>query len=74
MPSGRRARRTSRAKRMRAGGWSGTVITTAASLAGRWIGQLQKLLIDVQARRIDVIVVYKVDRLTGSTNFCLIRA
>jgi DNA invertase Pin-like site-specific DNA recombinase len=25
---------------------------------------LQKLLIDVQARRIDVIVVYKVDRLT----------
>jgi site-specific DNA recombinase len=27
---------------------------------------LQKLLIDVQARRIDVIVVYKVDRLTRS--------
>jgi DNA invertase Pin-like site-specific DNA recombinase len=26
---------------------------------------LQKLLIDVEARRIDVIVVYKVDRLTG---------
>ena len=25
---------------------------------------LQKLLVDVQARRIDVIVVYKVDRLT----------
>ena len=27
---------------------------------------LQKLLIDVQARRVDVIVVYKVDRLTRS--------
>jgi DNA invertase Pin-like site-specific DNA recombinase len=27
---------------------------------------LQNLLIDVQARRIDVIVVYKVDRLTRS--------
>ena len=27
---------------------------------------LQKLLVDVQARRIDVIVVYKVDRLTRS--------
>ena len=34
---------------------------------GRWRGPaLQKLLIDVQARRIDVIVVYKVDRLTRS--------
>ena len=27
---------------------------------------LQKLLVDVQAKRIDVIVVYKVDRLTRS--------
>ena len=40
---------------------------TAASPAGRWSRPaLKKLLDDVRARRIDVIVVYKVDRLTRS--------
>ena len=50
-------------------GWklSGTAMTTAAFPAARWSGRrLQKLLDDVRARRIDVIVVYKVDRLTRS--------
>ena len=39
-------------------------MTMAAFPADR--AALQKLLIDVQARRIDVIVVYRVDRLTRS--------
>jgi hypothetical protein len=40
---------------------------TAASLVGRWKGQRSRsCLLDVQARRIDVIVVYRVDRLTRS--------
>ena len=38
-PSGKRARPTSRAKRTRVGDWFGIVTTTAASPAGRWIGQ-----------------------------------
>ena len=43
-----------------------TTTTTAASLAARWTGRVTETLDDIRARRIDVIVVYKVDRLTRS--------
>src|SRR6516225_5155803 len=66
-PSGRRRRPTSRVRRMRAGDQPAITTTTGAIRAGRWTGRpVQKLLGDVQARRVDVIVVYKVDRLTRS--------
>ena len=41
--------------------------TMVASPAGRWSGPaLQRLLADIEAGKVDVIVVYKVDRLTRS--------
>ena len=61
------SRPTSRAKRTRAGDWFGIATTTAASPAGRWTGQrCRSCSMTFEARRIDVIVVYKVDRLTRS--------
>ncbi|MGJ3627121.1 recombinase family protein [Sphingomonas sp. MMS24-JH45] len=42
-------------------------MTTAGYRAARWNTQaLQRLLADIAARKIDIIVVYKVDRLTRS--------
>jgi site-specific DNA recombinase len=72
MPNGRPRRPTSKARRegwrlirdhYDDGGFSGGSMDRPA---------LQKLLIDVQARRIDVIVVYKVDRLVAEMS-CLSR-
>ena len=54
-----------RAKPMQAGRCCGPNMTTAASPAAIRPA-LQRLLADVQAGKIDVIVVYKVDRLTRS--------
>ena len=52
---------------MRAGACSPPATMTAATRAGQWSRPgLQQLLADIQARLIDVVVVYKVDRLTRS--------
>ena len=52
---------------MRAGGWSPTA-TTMAAFSGASLDRpaLQELLAEVSAGKIDIIVVYKVDRLTRS--------
>ena len=52
---------------MKDGGSFANAMTTAASREGRWSGRRSRsCLDDVRARKIDVIVVYKVDRLTRS--------
>ncbi len=52
---------------MRDGSSSVNAMTTAAFREVRWSGRpSRKLLDDVRARKIDVIIVYKVDRLTRS--------
>src|SRR6266567_9599982 len=61
MPSAKRRRRTLRAKPMRAGSCSRPIMPTALERPA-----LQALLGDIRARKIDVVVVYKVDRLTRS--------
>ena len=67
MPSARPARPTSPASGPRAGCWSATATTTAASPAARWSGPaLKRLLADIEAGRVDVVVVYKIDRLSRS--------
>ena len=67
MPSARPARPISRARRTRAGG-SFPTITTMARFSGASLERpaLQPLLADVRAGKIDIVVVYKVDRLTRS--------
>ena len=51
----------------KAGGYSRLVTTTVAIQAAAWIEPaLQQLLKDIEAGRVDTIVVYKVDRLTRS--------
>ena len=61
------ARPISKAKRTRVGVSCASASTTAACPAGPWSGRrCTNLLIDVRERRIDVMVVYKVDRLTRS--------
>ena len=63
-PSARRHSPTSRARSTKAGSSSATATTTAASPAARMERPaLQRLLRDVESGVIDVIVVYKVDRL-----------
>ena len=49
-------------------------MTTAGSPARRWIERaLQRLLADITAGRVDIVVVYKIDRLTRSlTDFAKI--
>jgi site-specific DNA recombinase len=52
---------------MKAGSFSPTVMTTAGSQGGSLERpDLRRLLADIRARRIDNVVVYKVDRLTRS--------
>ena len=64
-PSARPARPTSPARRPRAGCWCPTATTTAASPAPRWSGRrCKRLLADIEAGRVDVVVVYKIDRLS----------
>src|SRR5436189_221582 len=58
-------RPTSTASVTRAGYWPGPATTMAGSRAATWSGRLC-LLADIQGGRIDIIVVYKVDRLTRS--------
>ena len=44
------------------------VMTTVASPTRRWIAPaLQRLLADIAAGRVDIVVVYKIDRLTNLT-------
>ena len=66
-PSARPARLTSAVRLMRAG-FSPTAATMTAAIPGRTLDRpaLQALLGAVRERQIDVIVVYKVDRLTRS--------
>ncbi len=73
-PSGRPARPISRARSMRAGSCCPPIMMMAVSRAGRWSGPgLMRLLADIASGRIDVVVVYKVDRLTRSlTDFARI--
>ena len=55
------------ARRPKAGCWSPTATTTAASPAARWSGpRCKRLLADIEAGRVDVVVVYKIDRLSRS--------
>ena len=71
-PSARPARPTSPASGPRAGCWSPTATTTAASPA-RTLERpaLKRLLADIEAKRVDVVVVYKIDRLSRSLmDFC----
>ncbi len=49
------------------GRWSATATTTAASPAARWSGPaLKRLLADIEAGLVDVVVVYKIDRLSAA--------
>jgi DNA invertase Pin-like site-specific DNA recombinase len=51
----------------KAGRWSATPTTTAASPAARWKRPgLQQLLADIEEGLVDVVVVYKIDRLSRS--------
>ena len=66
-PSARPVRPISRAKRAKAGGSSATVMTMEPSRGPPWTGRpCSGLLADVRARQVDIVVVYKVDRLTRS--------
>jgi site-specific DNA recombinase len=65
MPRGRPARPTSKARPHRAGGPSPS-ITTTPPIPAATSTALKKLLADIEAGRIDVVVVYKIDRLTRS--------
>ena len=67
MPSARPARPISRARPTRAGGSSPTIMMMGP-ISGASLERpaLQALLADVRARKIDIVVVYKVDRLTRS--------
>ena len=57
--------RTSRASGQRDGCWCPTATTMAASPAPRWSAPpLKRLLRDVEAGLVDVVVVYKIDRLS----------
>ena len=65
MPSARPARPTSPARRPKAGCSCPTTTTTAASRAARWSARpCKRLLADIEASRVDVVVVYKIDRLS----------
>ena len=67
MPSARRPRPTSRARRTRAGRRSGTSFDDGGFSGGSLERPALQLLLEaIRARRIDVVVVYKVDRLTRS--------
>ena len=67
MPSARPVRPISRAKRTKAGGSFPTATTMAHSPAPRWNGRpCSSCLADIRAGKIDIVVVYKVDRLTRS--------
>ena len=67
MPSARRPRPISRARPTRAGGCIKTHYDDGG-LSGGTLERpaLQTLLADIRARKVDVVVVYKVDRLTRS--------
>ena len=66
-PSARPARPMWPASARKAGCWCPTAMTMAASPAPRWSGPaLKRLLRDVEAGLIDVVVVYKIDRLSRS--------
>src|SRR5208282_5338080 len=65
--SARRAKRSSRARLVEDGVWSRQHMMTAVCPAGRWNDQhCKRLLADINQGLIDVVVVYKVDRLTRS--------
>jgi DNA invertase Pin-like site-specific DNA recombinase len=66
MLSVRLARPTWRARRLKGGCSSPTATTTGASAAAPWTAPLQRLIGDIEARRVDVVVVYKIDRLSRS--------
>src|SRR5882724_1607843 len=67
MHSARHARHLFRVSGMRAGGWWRPATTMEDILAAAWSGPpLKRLLADVAANKINLIVVYKVDRLTRS--------
>ena len=67
MRSARRARPTSAARRAPAGSLSPTSTMTAASPAARWSARRSSACSPTsQAGRVDIVVVYKVDRLTRS--------
>ena len=67
MPSGRPARPTSRARPTKVGGsWADHYDDGGVSGASLERPALQTLLSDIRAGRIDIVVVYKVDRLTRS--------
>ena len=65
MPSARPVRPISRAKRTRAGGRS-RPLRRWRILRGSRAPALQQLLTDIRAGKIDIVLVYKVDRLTRS--------
>jgi site-specific DNA recombinase len=56
----------SKARPMKAGASFEIATTMAAIPAGAWSGRRSMLLLDIQSHLIDVVVVYKVDRLTRS--------
>ena len=67
MPSARPARPMSPARSPKAGCWCPTATMTAASRAARWSARhCKRLLADIEAGRVDVVVVYKIDRLSRS--------
>jgi hypothetical protein len=69
MRSVRCAKRSSRVRTVRAGAWSRPPMTMAVSRVGRdhgKAGAAQDLLAEINPGLIDVMVVYKVDRLTRS--------
>ncbi len=67
MPSTRPARPISRARSTKAGRCCPPATTTAVSRAGHWNARpFSVLLADIDAGRVDMVVVYKIDRLTRS--------
>src|SRR6516225_12478848 len=58
---------TSAASAMRAGSGRGPLMTMAGSRVATWSDRrLQRLLADIRDGRIEIVIVYKVDRLTRS--------
>ncbi|HEX6972486.1 MAG TPA: recombinase family protein [Limnochordia bacterium] len=67
MPSARPVRPMSQVRKLKAGCSCPTAMMTAASPARPWSARpLKRLLADIEAPRVDIVVVYKIDRLSRS--------